>query len=102
MAAANLGIRMGGNGSDLALETSHAILVSDDLATLRTVIVLSRRAHRVVKANLAFAATVIACLVIADIMLPLGVAGHRGYTVVVGGRNGLRLLRARARQLSSS
>jgi len=57
---------------------------------------LSARAHRLVKANLTIAATVIALLVAWDIAwilpLPLGVAGHEGSTMVVG-LNGLRLLR---------
>ncbi len=95
MAAAELGVAMGRHGSDLALETADAVIVRDELATLPKVIGLSRRAHRVVKANLTFAATVITVLVIWDIVwilpLPLGVAGHEGSTVVVG-LNGLRLL----------
>nr|WP_275958020.1 heavy metal translocating P-type ATPase [Pseudonocardia sp. KRD291] len=99
MAAADLGVAMGRRGSDLALETADAIIVRDELATLATVIRLSRRAHRVVRANLAFAATVIVVLVTWDITatlpLPLGVAGHEMSTVVVG-LNGLRLLRAAA------
>ena len=56
---------------------------------------LSGRAHRVVKANLVIAASVIAVLVTWDVLwilpLPLGVAGHEGSTMVVG-LNGLRLL----------
>ena len=88
MAAAELGVAMGRHGSDLALETSDAVIVRDDLATLPKVVGMSWRAHRVVKANLAFAATVITVLVIWDIIwilpLPLGVAGHEGSTVVVG------------------
>ena len=99
MAAAELGVAMGRQGSDLALETADAVVVRDDLATLPTVVALSRRAHRVVRANLAFAATVITVLVIWDVVwilpLPLGVAGHEGSTVVVG-LNGLRLLARRA------
>ncbi len=99
MAAADLGVAMGRHGSDLALDTADAIIVRDDLATLPTVIGLSRRAHRVVIANLVFAATVITALVTWDITtvlpLPLGVAGHEGSTIVVG-LNGLRLLRATA------
>jgi heavy metal translocating P-type ATPase len=95
MAAAELGVAMGRHGSDLALETADAVIVRDELATLPKVIGLSSRAHRVVKANLAFAATVITVLVIWDIVwilpLPLGVAGHEGSTMVVG-LNGLRLL----------
>ena len=99
MAAAELGVAMGRHGSDLALETADAVIVRDELATLPKVIGLSWRAHRVVKANLAFAATVITVLVIWDIIwilpLPLGVAGHEGSTMVVG-LNGLRLLRRAA------
>jgi heavy metal translocating P-type ATPase len=99
MAAADLGVAMGRHGSDLALETSDAVIVRDELAILPKVIDLSGRAHRVVKANLMIAATVIAVLVTWDVIwilpLPLGVAGHEGSTVVVG-LNGLRLLRRAA------
>ena len=99
MAAADVGVAMGRHGSDLALETSDAVVVRDDLTTLAKVVGMSRRAHRVVKANLAFAATMIVILVTWDIVwllpLPLGVAGHEGSTVVVG-LNGLRLLRKAA------
>ena len=96
MATADVGIGMGRSGSDLAMETADAILVRDDLAALAKIIDLSRRAHRVVRANLVIAATVITGLVLWDVLgtlpLPLGVAGHEGSTVIVG-LNGLRLLR---------
>lgn len=96
MAAAALGVAMGRHGSDLALETADAVVVRDELAILPRVMDLSGRAHRVVKANLAIAAAVIATLVLWDLIwilpLPLGVAGHEGSTVIVG-LNGLRLLR---------
>jgi len=99
LAAADLGIAMGRHGSDLALETSDAVIVRDELATLPKVIDLSRRARRLITANLIIAATVITALVIWDLAghlpLPLGVAGHEGSTVIVG-LNGLRLLRAAA------
>ena len=101
MAAADVGVAMGRHGSDLALETADAVIVRDELAILQKVMDLSGRAHRVVKANLVIAATVIAVLVTWDIIwilpLPLGVAGHEGSTVVVG-LNGLRLLRRAAWQ----
>lgn len=96
MATADVGVGMGRTGSGLAMETADAILVRDDLTALPKVIALSRRAHRVVKANLAIAAVVITGLVLWDVLgtlpLPLGVAGHEGSTVIVG-LNGLRLLR---------
>jgi heavy metal translocating P-type ATPase len=99
MAAADLGLAMGRHGSDLALETSDAVIVRDELATLPKVIDLSRCARRLVTANLIIAGTVITALVIWDLVghlpLPLGVAGHEGSTVIVG-LNGLRLLRAAA------
>jgi heavy metal translocating P-type ATPase len=99
MAAADLGLAMGRNGSDLALETSDAVIVRDDLTTLPNIIGLSRHARRVVTANLIIAAAVITALVTWDLVghlpLPLGVAGHEGSTVIVG-LNGLRLLRTSA------
>ena len=99
LAAADLGVAMGRHGSDLALETADAVIVRDELSTLPTVISLSRRARRVVIANLIIAALVITSLVVWDLVgylpLPLGVAGHEGSTVVVA-LNGLRLLQKSA------
>ena len=99
LAAAHTGVAMGRAGSDLTLETADAVIVRDDLATLPPVIALSRRARRIVIANLAIATTFITGLVLWDLMghlpLPLGVAGHEGSTVIVG-LNGMRLLAQRA------
>jgi heavy metal translocating P-type ATPase len=99
LAAAHTGIAMGHAGSDLALETADAVIVRDELATLPAVIALSRRARRIVIANLAIATTFITGLVLWDLLghlpLPLGVAGHEGSTVIVG-LNAMRLLAQRA------
>ncbi len=99
LAAAHTGVAMGRAGSDLALETADAVIVRDDLTTLPAVIALSRRARRIVIANLAIATTFITGLVLWDLLghlpLPLGVAGHEGSTVIVG-LNGMRLLAQRA------
>jgi heavy metal translocating P-type ATPase len=99
LAAADTGVAMGRAGSDLALDTADAVIMRDDLATIPAVIMLSRRAGRVVTANLAIAAAIITSLVAWDLAghlpLPLGVLGHEGSTVIVG-LNGLRLLRASA------
>ncbi|MDQ2792330.1 MAG: heavy metal translocating P-type ATPase [Actinomycetota bacterium] len=96
LAAAHTGIAMGKAGSDLTLDTADAVIVRDELATIPTVIALSRRARRLVGANLVIAATFITGLVLWDLLghlpLPLGVAGHEGSTVIIG-LNGLRLLR---------
>jgi heavy metal translocating P-type ATPase len=97
LAIADSGIAMGGASADLTLETADAVAVRDDLSGIAAVIGLSRRARRVVIANLIIAAAVIVLLVVLDLAgrlpLPLGVAGHEGSTVIVG-LNGLRLLRS--------
>ncbi|MER5745770.1 heavy metal translocating P-type ATPase [Streptomyces sp. NPDC002225] len=99
LAAAHSGIAMGKAGSDLALETADAVVVRDELATIPSVVRLSRAARRLVIQNLAIAGTFITVLVAWDLIgtlpLPLGVAGHEGSTVIVG-LNGLRLLRGAA------
>jgi len=96
LAAADIGVAMGGIGSDLALSSADAIVVRDDLGTLPAVVRLSRRARRLVTQNLALAGTLIAVLVTWDLIgtlpLPIGVAGHEGSTILVA-LNGLRLLR---------
>jgi heavy metal translocating P-type ATPase len=96
LAAADVGVAMGGVGSDLALASADAVVVRDDLGTLPAVVRLSRRARRLVVQNLVLAAAVIAGLVawdlLGDLPLPLGVGGHEGSTILVA-LNGLRLLR---------
>ena len=99
LAAASTGVAMGRAGSDLALDTADVVIMRDDLTAIPAVVALSRRARRVVTANLVIAAAIIASLVSWDLAghlpLPLGVLGHEGSTVIVG-LNGLRLLSARA------
>jgi heavy metal translocating P-type ATPase len=99
LAAAATGAAMGRAGSDLALDTADAVIMRDDLATIPAVIALSRRARRVVTANLVIASVIITALATWDLAghlpLPLGVLGHEGSTVIVG-LNGLRLLCAGA------
>jgi heavy metal translocating P-type ATPase len=99
LAAAQLGVAMGRSGSDLALSTADAVLVTDDLAALPAMIALSRGARRAVRQNLVLAVVAIAGLIswdlIGDLPLPIGVLGHEGGTVLIG-LNGLRLLRRSA------
>lgn len=98
LAAADVGIAMGGAGTDVALETADLALMADDLSALVDGVALSRRARTVVRQNVAIALGVIAVLVSVAafglIRLPVGVVGHEGSTIVVV-MNGLRLLRAR-------
>ncbi|WP_328946464.1 heavy metal translocating P-type ATPase [Streptomyces sp. NBC_00250] len=105
LAAAHTGIAMGRAGSDLALETADAVIVRDELATVPTVVALSRRARGLVVQNLVIAGVFITGLVLWDLVgtlpLPLGVLGHEGSTVLVG-LNGLRLLREAAWQRAAA
>jgi Cd2+/Zn2+-exporting ATPase len=69
--------------------------MSDNLQNIVFALALSKRARRVVYQNLGFAMAVIVVLVISalgfDLLLPIGVVGHEGSTVLVC-LNGLRLL----------
>ena len=95
LAIADLGVAMGGAGTDVALETADMVLMTDDLNGVGYAIELSRRTHRTIIQNIAFSLSVIVVLAIAaltiGIPLPLGVVGHEGSTVIVV-LNGLRLL----------
>ncbi len=95
LATADVGIAMGGAGTDVALETADVVLMADDLRHLPYAIGLARTARRTVFQNLVFALSVIVLLVTsalgASLPLPLGVVGHEGSTVLVV-LNGLRLL----------
>lgn len=95
LATADIGIAMGGAGTDVAIETADVVLMSDDLRKIPFSIGLARQARKVVWQNLTFSMSVIMLLVIgafgAELALPLGVVGHEGSTVLVV-LNGLRLL----------
>lgn len=94
LAAAQVGIAMGGAGTDVALEVADVVLMRDDLRGLLTAVWISHMARRRVRQNMIFAFTMIAILVVSTFFsLPLwmGVLGHEGSTVLVV-LNGLRLL----------
>jgi Cd2+/Zn2+-exporting ATPase len=94
LAAARVGVAMGGAGSDVALEVADVVLMADDLRGLPVALGLSRLALRRVRQNMIFAFSMIGALVLAtffDLPLWLGVLGHEGSTVLVV-LNGLRLL----------
>lgn len=96
LAAASVGIAMGGGGSGAALEVADVVLMNDSIERIAETISLARRARRIVKQNLVFAGAVILMLIVsnfaAGIPLPFGVVGHEGSTLLVI-LNGLRLLR---------
>jgi len=94
LAAARVGIAMGGAGTDVALEVADVVLMRDDLRALPLAVWISRLARKRVRQNMIFAFGMIAVLVIStffNLPLWLGVLGHEGSTVIVV-FNGLRLL----------
>jgi Zn2+/Cd2+-exporting ATPase len=96
LAAASVGIAMGGTGSDVALETADLVLMNDGLSKLPFAVKLSRAATDTIMQNLYIALGVSALLVTASIFgwvqISQAVILHEGSTIVVL-LNGLRLLR---------
>jgi Cd2+/Zn2+-exporting ATPase len=96
LAAATVGIAMGGAGSDAALETADVALMGDDLSRLPFAVALGRASGAVIRQNLIIALSVIILLAVAALTgyvgLGLAVFLHEGSTVVVV-LNSLRLLR---------
>ncbi|HKX27623.1 MAG TPA: cation-translocating P-type ATPase, partial [Blastocatellia bacterium] len=98
LAAASVGIAMGGAGSEVALETADLVLMSEGLHHLPFAVKLARTASRVIKQNLLIALGVSGILVLASIFgwvrIGQAVVLHEGSTLLVVA-NGLRLLRYR-------
>jgi Cd2+/Zn2+-exporting ATPase len=95
LASATVGVAMGAAGTDVAMETADVVLMSNNLENIAFALELSRRSRRVIYQNLTFALGVIITLVISalgfGLLLPIGVVGHEGSTVLVC-LNGLRML----------
>ena len=96
LAAATVGIAMGGAGTDAALETADVALMGDDLEKLPYTIKLSRKALHIIKENIMFALglKIIALLLIIPGWLTLWIAifADMGATLLVV-LNSLRLLK---------
>lgn len=96
LAAASVGIAMGGAGTDAALETADIALMADDLEKLPYTIRLSRKALHIIKENIMFALglKIIALLLIIPGWLTLWIAifADMGATLLVV-LNSLRLLK---------
>jgi Cd2+/Zn2+-exporting ATPase len=95
LAAAAVGVAMGGAGSDAALETADVVLMSDDLHRLPFALSLADQAPAVMKQNLVIALGVSGVLIVAAVLgltqISQAVVLHEGSTLVVVA-NGLRLL----------
>ncbi len=99
MAAASVGIAMGGAGTDTAIETADMALMQDDLSKIAEAITLGRRTVRIIQFNIAFALALKAVFLILALLghtsLWLAILADTGATLLVIA-NALRLLRARA------
>ncbi|WP_449329211.1 heavy metal translocating P-type ATPase [Salibacterium lacus] len=97
LASADLGIAMGGAGTDTAMETADIVLMADNLEQLPRTIRLSRRALRVIKQNIWFSLlTKAAALVLifpGFLTLWMAVLSDTGAALLVI-LNSMRLLRA--------
>ena len=95
LAAASVGIAMGGAGTDVALETADIVLMADALDKIPYALSLSRTARQTLRVNFGIAFGAIAIMLVAilwtGLPLPIAVIGHEGSTVLVV-LNGLRLL----------
>ena len=98
LAAATVGIAMGGAGTDTALETADVALMGDDLSKLPFTVRLSRKSLNIIKANIIFAIGIklIALLLVIPGWLTLWIAilSDMGATLLVA-LNGLRLMRVK-------
>jgi Cd2+/Zn2+-exporting ATPase len=95
LAAASVGIAMGGTGSDVALETADLVLMSEGLGRLPFSVKLARTASSVIRQNLVIALGVSAILIVASIFgwvrISEAIVLHEGSTLLVVA-NGLRML----------
>ena len=96
LAAASVGIAMGGAGTDTALETADIALMGDDLEKLPFLIRLSRKTLGIIKQNItiSLALKLLALLLIIPgwLTLWLAIVADMGATIFVT-LNGLRLMR---------
>ncbi len=88
LATSNVGIAMGGIGSDVSLETADVILMKDDLTELITLLNISSKSHGIIKENIYFAISVKLLFVILTFLglmtlwMAVGI-GDLGVTLIV-------------------
>jgi len=98
LAAADLGIAMGGAGADSAIETADVVLMADKLEQLPQAFLLSRKTSRIIKQNIAFSLLVklvaLAFIFPGWLTLWIAVLSDTGAALVVI-LNSMRLFRSR-------
>lgn len=98
LAAADIGVAMGGAGTDAALETADVVLMADDLRQLPYTVHLGRRTLAVIRQNIAVALGLKVLALVAAVpgwlTLWLAVFADMGATLLVT-LNSMRLLRVK-------
>lgn len=77
LAISDVGISMGGIGSDAAIEASDIVLINDEIAKIPLAIKISKKTNKIVKENIAF---IIGIKIIILILSALGIA-HMGLAI---------------------
>jgi Cd2+/Zn2+-exporting ATPase len=96
LAAADVGVAMGGAGSAQAMETADVVLMQDDLTPLPETVLIARQTQTIIKQNIAFSLALKAAFVL--LILPglatlwLAVFADMGASLIVT-LNGMRMLR---------
>ena len=95
LASADLGIAIGGAGTDVAMETADVVLMSADIGKLPYAVGLSRATVKNIRQNIAFALLVVAVLLVGVLVktvnMSLGMLVHEGSVLLVI-LNAMRLL----------
>jgi Cd2+/Zn2+-exporting ATPase len=96
LAAANVGIAMGGAGTAQAMETAHVVLMQDDLTHLPEAVRTARRTQSIIKQNIAFSLALKAAFLLLTLpglaTLWMAVFADMGASLLVT-LNGMRMLR---------
>lgn len=102
LASADLGIAIGGAGTDVAMETADVVLMSADISKLSYAMGLSRATSNNIRQNIIFALVVVAILLVGVVFktvnMSLGMLVHEGSVLLVI-LNAMRLLRYRERHI---
>ncbi|HAJ12615.1 MAG TPA: heavy metal translocating P-type ATPase, partial [Comamonadaceae bacterium] len=98
LATADLGIAMGGAGTDIAIEAADVVIMNDDLRRIPETMALSRRTHAVLVQNIGLALGIklvfFVLAVAGSATMWMAVFADMGASLIVVA-NGLRLLRTR-------
>jgi Cd2+/Zn2+-exporting ATPase len=96
LAAADVGIAMGGAGTAQAMETAHIVLMQDDLTHLPEAVRTARRTQTIIKQNIAFSLALKAAFLLLTLpgwaTLWMAVFADMGASLLVT-LNGMRMLR---------